>query len=68
MSALYLPTIEAEDVVVPDFIFERNIALYKERLKHETDPTTIEMLHKLLAEEEAKLADLRKLRRSKANK
>jgi hypothetical protein len=39
------------------FVFEANIAHYKKRLAHETDPKTIAMLRKLLAEEEAKLVD-----------
>jgi hypothetical protein len=42
---------------MPHFIFDANIAHYKERLSQETDPKTIVMLHRLLAEEEAKLAD-----------
>ena len=43
-----------------DFIFRANIAHYKELLATETDARTLEMLHKLLAEEEAKLAEWRK--------
>ncbi|WP_170991451.1 MULTISPECIES: hypothetical protein [Bradyrhizobium] len=43
-----------------DFIFKANIAHYNELLATETDARKIEMLHKLLAEEEAKLADWRK--------
>ena len=42
---------------MPWFIFEANIAHYKERLARETDARTIATLRKLLAEEEAKLAD-----------
>jgi len=44
---------------VPDFIFEANIAHYKELLARETDPTKLEMLRGLLAEEEVKLAQYR---------
>jgi hypothetical protein len=40
-----------------DFLFHANIEHYKERLAFETDGKTIEMLHKLLAEEEAKLRE-----------
>ena len=42
---------------MPWFVFEANIAHYKERLARETDPKVIAVLQKLLAEEEAKLAD-----------
>jgi hypothetical protein len=42
---------------MPHFIFEANIAHYKERLMLETDPKVIATLHRLLAEEETKLAD-----------
>jgi hypothetical protein len=42
-----------------DFIFVANIAHYKELLASETDAKKIAMLHKLLAEEEAKFADWR---------
>ena len=42
---------------MPDFIFHANIAHYKELLATETDARKIAMLRKLLAEEEAKLAD-----------
>ena len=41
---------------MPDFIFQANIAHYKELLATETDVRKIAMLHTLLAEEEAKLA------------
>jgi hypothetical protein len=41
---------------VPDFVFQANIAHYKELLARETDPEKIAVLRKLLAEEEAKLA------------
>jgi predicted class III extradiol MEMO1 family dioxygenase len=42
------------------FIFETNIAHYKKLLATEkTDARKIDMLHKLLAEEEAKFADWR---------
>jgi hypothetical protein len=40
-----------------DFIFEANIAHYRKLLATETDARKIAMLHKLLAEEQAKLAD-----------
>ena len=42
---------------MPWFVFEANIAHFKERLATETDPKTILTLRKLLAEEEAKLTD-----------
>jgi hypothetical protein len=42
-----------------DFIFTANIAHFKELLAAETDARKIAMLHKLLAEEEAKLAEWR---------
>lgn len=43
-----------------NFIFETNIAHYKKLLATEkTDARKIDMLHKLLAEEEAKFADWR---------
>jgi len=41
------------------FIFEANIAHYNRLLASETDAGKIGMLHKLLAEEEAKFADWR---------
>ncbi|WP_338692187.1 MULTISPECIES: hypothetical protein [Bradyrhizobium] len=37
-----------------DFVFRANIAHYKELLATEADARKIEMLHRLLAEEEAK--------------
>jgi hypothetical protein len=40
-----------------DFVFEANIAHYKELLATDTDPRKIATLRKRLAEEEAKLAD-----------
>jgi len=40
-----------------DFIFRANIAHYQELLATETDARKVAMLHKLLAEEEAKLAE-----------
>jgi hypothetical protein len=40
-----------------NFVFEANIARYKDLLASETDARKIAMLHKLLAEEEAKFAD-----------
>jgi hypothetical protein len=42
-----------------NFIFEANISHYKELLASETDARKIAMVHKLLAEEEAKFADWR---------
>jgi hypothetical protein len=42
---------------MPDFIIEANIAHYKELLATETDARKIAMIRKLLAEEEARLAD-----------
>jgi hypothetical protein len=42
-----------------DFMFTANIAHFKELLATETDARKIATLHKLLAEEEAKLADWR---------
>ncbi|MBR1208385.1 MULTISPECIES: hypothetical protein [unclassified Bradyrhizobium] len=42
-----------------DFIFTANIAHYNDLLATETDATKIAMLHRLLAEEEAKLAEWR---------
>jgi hypothetical protein len=44
---------------MPDFIIEANIAHYKELLATETDAPKIAMIRKLLAEEEARLADFR---------
>ncbi len=41
---------------MPNFIFDANIARYKELLVGERDTRKIATLHKLLAEEEAKLA------------
>ncbi len=41
---------------MPDFIFQANIAHYKELLATETDAQKIAILRRLLAEEEAKLA------------
>lgn len=43
-----------------DFIFHANIAHFVELLATETDAGKIATLHKLLAEEEAKLAEWRK--------
>jgi hypothetical protein len=40
-----------------NFIFEANIAHYRELLATETDARKIATLHKLLAEEQTKLAD-----------
>lgn len=45
---------------MPWFIFEANIAHYKERLARETDPEKIAMLRRLLAEEEGRLAEYNK--------
>ena len=42
---------------MPWFILEANIAHYKQLLARETDPEKIAMLRKLLAEEEARLAE-----------
>ena len=42
---------------MPDFIFQANIAHYKELLANETDARKIATLRKLLHEEEAKLAE-----------
>ena len=42
---------------MPDFIFQANIAHYKELLATETDARKIAMLHRLLTEEEVKLAE-----------
>ena len=52
---------------MPHFIFEANIAHYKERLTLETDPKVIATLHRLLAEEETKLADYH-VRKSKSSR
>ncbi len=40
---------------MPDFVFKANIAHFRELLADEADAGKIETLHKLLAEEEAKL-------------
>lgn len=40
-----------------DFIFQANIAHFKELLATETDARKIATLHKLLSEEQAKLAE-----------
>jgi hypothetical protein len=45
---------------MPEFIYESNIAHYKELLATETDARKVAMLHKLLAEEEAKYVEWRK--------
>lgn len=45
--------------VMADFIFQANIAHYQELLATETDARKIIMIRKLLAEEEAKLAEWR---------
>ena len=44
---------------MPWFILQSNIAHYKERLSQETDPKTIATVHRLLAEEQDKLAAYR---------
>ncbi len=54
-----------------DFIFHANIAHYKKLLETETDARKIAMLHKLMTEEEVKLAawnaqNPRPVRQSKA--
>jgi hypothetical protein len=46
-----------QDAGHPDFVFEANIAHYKKLLAVETDARKIATLHKLLAEEQAKLVD-----------
>lgn len=45
---------------MPEFVMRANIAHYKELLASETDPSKIAILRKLMAEEEAKLAEWRK--------
>ena len=42
---------------MPTFVFEENIAHFKKLIAAETDPHKLETLNRLLAEEEAKLAD-----------
>ena len=42
---------------MPDYVFRANIAHFKEVLARETDLKRIELVKRLLAEEEAKLAD-----------
>ena len=42
---------------MPDFIFRANIAHYRELLASESDARKITTLRRLLAEEEAKLAN-----------
>ncbi len=42
---------------MPDFIFEANIAHYKKLAASETDARKVAPLRRLMAEEEAKLAD-----------
>lgn len=42
---------------MPDFIFQANIAHFKELLANETDAGKIATLRKLLSEEEARLAE-----------
>ncbi|WP_198964701.1 hypothetical protein [Bradyrhizobium sp. C9] len=44
---------------MPEFVMQANIAHYKELLGSETDRDKIAALRKLLAEEEAKLAEWR---------
>jgi hypothetical protein len=44
---------------MPDFIFKANIAHYKKLLGAESDAGKIAILRKLLADEEAKLANWR---------
>jgi len=44
---------------VPDFVFQANIARYRELLAAETDAKKIATLRRLLAEEETKLAEWR---------
>ena len=47
----------AREQAMPGFVYQANIAHYKELLTTETDAKKIAMLHKLLAEEQGKLAD-----------
>lgn len=42
---------------MPDFVFRANIAHYRSLLERETDLAKVEQIKKLLAKEEAKLAD-----------
>ncbi len=42
---------------MPTFVFEANIAHYKERIAKESDPEMLKTLRRLLAEEEDKLAE-----------
>ena len=44
---------------MPDFVFQANIAHYKDLLATETDARKVATLRRLLAEEEAKLAEWR---------
>lgn len=48
---------------MPDFIFRANIAHFENMLVTETNPEKISVIHKLLAEEKAKLADFHARRR-----
>jgi hypothetical protein len=57
-AVLLRPNSRANDMA--DFIFLANIAHYKGLLAAETDAPKIAALRKLLAEEEAKLAEWRK--------
>ena len=45
---------------MPDYIFQANIAHFKELLATETDARKIAMIRKLLSEEEARLAEWHK--------
>lgn len=48
---------QGDDRAVPDLVLQANIAHYKELLARETNAEKIATLSKLLAEEEAKLAE-----------
>jgi hypothetical protein len=43
-------------LAMPSFILDANILLYRKRLQQATDPKKIEMIQKLLADAETKLA------------
>jgi len=53
---------------MPTFVFEENIAHFKKLIAAETDPQKVETLKKLLAEEEAKLADYKTKQRENERK
>jgi hypothetical protein len=56
-AALTEPRLNRGERAMANFIFEANIAHYKELLASETDAGKIAMIQKLLAEEEAKFAE-----------